>query len=260
MHFVTLYLQLAAAQRSPLTFTKDVAPIVFSSCASCHRPEGVAPFPLLTYQDVKSHAAEIVAATRDRVMPPWKPEPGYGQFAGERRLTDDQIATLRAWFEGGAVEGDPALLPAPPTWSGEWVLGKPDLVLQTPAYTLRATGGDVYRNFVLPIGTNQTRYVRAWQFLAGNAHVVHHATMQLDPTGSSRRLDAQDPEPGYEGLIPHSVGSPEGFFLGWLPGHTPYIGANPIPGSSPPTPSRPPIRPRWSPTTGASRPSWGRPA
>jgi tetratricopeptide (TPR) repeat protein len=216
-----LYLPLA--QRSPLTFTEDVAPIVFGSCAPCHRPEGVAPFPLLTYDDVKRHAAAIVAATRDRVMPPWKPEPGYGQFADERRLTDTQIATLRAWLDGGAVEGDPARLPALPKWSGEWALGEPDLVLQTPAYTLRATGGDVYRNFVLPIGTNQTRYVRAWQFLAGNPHVVHHATMQFDPTGSSRRLDAQDPEPGYEGLIPHSVGSPEGFFLGWLPGHTPYI-------------------------------------
>ena len=102
-------------------------------------------------------------------MPPWTPEPGYGEFAGERRLTDEQIATLRAWFEGGAIEGDPALLPALPTGSGEWELGEPDLVLQTPTYTLRATGGDVYRNFVLPIGTNQIRYVRAWQFLAGNA-------------------------------------------------------------------------------------------
>ena len=211
------------AQQSAITFTEHVAPIVFNACAPCHRPDGVAPFSLLTYEDVKSHAREIVAATRDRVMPPWKPEPGYGVFADERRLTDDQIATLRTWFEGGAVEGDPARLPALPTWNGEWALGEPDLVLQTPSYTLRATGEDVYRNFVLPIGTSQTRFVRAWQFLAGNTRVVHHATMQFDPTGSSRQLDARDPEPGYEGLIPHSVGSPEGFFLGWLPGHTPYI-------------------------------------
>jgi Tfp pilus assembly protein PilF/mono/diheme cytochrome c family protein len=211
------------AQQSTATFTRDVAPIVFSACASCHRPDGVAPFSLLTYQDVKSRGARIVAATRDRVMPPWKPEPGYGQFADERRLSDGQIATLRAWFEGGAVEGDPALLPPLPRWSGQWALGEPDLVLRTPPYTLRATGDDVYRNFVLPIGTTPARYVRAWQFLPNTPHVVHHATMQFDPTGSSRRLDAQDPEPGYEGLIPHSVGSPDGFFLGWLPGHTPYI-------------------------------------
>jgi tetratricopeptide (TPR) repeat protein/mono/diheme cytochrome c family protein len=211
------------AQRPAVTFTEHVAPIVFNNCAPCHRPDGVAPFSLLTYEDAKNHAREIVAATRDRVMPPWKPEPGYGQFLDERRLTDDQIATLRSWLEGGAVEGDPARLPALPKWNGEWALGDPDLVLQTPSYTLRAAGEDVYRNFVLPIGTSQTRYVRAWQFLAGNTRVVHHATMQFDPTGASRQLDARDPEPGYEGLIPHSVGSPEGFFLGWLPGHTPYI-------------------------------------
>ena len=211
------------AQQPAVTFSDAVAPIVFKACSPCHRPEGVAPFSLLSYQDVTQHAAEIVQATRDRVMPPWKPEPGYGQFADERRLTDDQIATLRAWFESGAVEGDPARLPAPPAWSGEWALGTPDLVLQTPSYTLRAAGEDVYRNFVLPIAAGQPRYVRAWQFLAGNSRVVHHATMQFDPTAASRRLDAQDPEPGYEGLIPHSVGSPEGFFLGWLPGHTPYV-------------------------------------
>src|SRR5215212_7687517 len=117
----------AAAQQSAPTFTTDVAPIVFSACVPCHRPEGIAPFSLLTYQDVKTHATQIVAATRDRVMPPWKPEPGYGQFADERRLTDRQIATLGEWLEGGAVEGDPGRLPALPTWSGEWALGEPDL-------------------------------------------------------------------------------------------------------------------------------------
>src|SRR5207249_9000332 len=89
-------------------------------------------------------------------------------------------------------------------------------------YTLRATGDDVYRNFVLPIATAETRYIRAWEFLPG-ARVVHHATMELDPTRSSRRLDEQDPEPGFEGLIPHSAMSPDGFFLGWLPGHMPYV-------------------------------------
>ena len=204
-------------RQSQVTFTRDVAPILFSACASCHRPEGVAPFPLLTYDDSRKHAAAIVAATRDRVMPPWKPEPGYGEFLDERRLTREQIATLQRWFDGGLVEGDPALLPRPPTWTGQWQLGTPDLVIETAPYTLRASGDDVYRNFVLPIETSTTRYIRAWEFLPGSS-AVHHATMQFDPTRSSRHLDEQDPEPGYEGLVPHSAMSPDGYFLGWLPG------------------------------------------
>ena len=204
-------------RQSQVTFTRDVAPILFSACASCHRPEGVAPFPLLDYDDSRKHAAAIVAATRDRVMPPWKPEPGYGEFLDERRLTREQIATLQRWFDGGLVEGDPALLPRPPTWTGQWQLGTPDLVIETAPYALRASGDDVYRNFVLPIETSTTRYIRAWEFLPGSS-AVHHATMQFDPTRSSRHLDEQDPEPGYEGLVPHSAMSPDGYFLGWLPG------------------------------------------
>jgi Flp pilus assembly protein TadD len=204
---------------SRVTFSHDVAPILFNSCAPCHRPEGMAPFSLLTYDDASSHAAEIVEVTGDRLMPPWKPEPGYGEFLDERKLTSDQIATLRRWVDDGLLEGDPALLPRPPTWKNQWQLGTPDLVIETAPYTLRANGGDVYRNFVLPIETSTARYIREWEFLPGSG-AVHHATMQFDPTRSSRRLDEQDPEPGYEGLVPHSAMSPDGYFLGWLPGLT----------------------------------------
>ena len=139
------------AGQSEVTFTRDVAPILFTACASCHRPEGIAPFSLLTYDEAKKHAAAIVAATRDRVMPPWKPEPGYGEFLDERRLSRDQIATLARWVEGGLVEGDRASLPRPPSWTGQWQLGTPDLVIETAPYSLRDSGDDVYRNFVLPI-------------------------------------------------------------------------------------------------------------
>jgi Flp pilus assembly protein TadD len=205
-----------------VTFTKDVAPILFGNCAPCHRPDGVAPFPLLTYQDARSHAAAVVAATRARVMPPWKPERGYGEFLDERRLTDAQIATLGRWLEEGTLEGDPAQLPRTPSWNGQWQLGTPDLVVTTDPYTLRASGDDIYRNFVLPIQTSGTRYIRAWEFLPGSG-AVHHATMHFDPTRASRQLDEQDPEPGYEGLVPHSAMSPDGYFLGWLPGHMPNV-------------------------------------
>ncbi len=206
-----------------VTFTRDVAPIVFSSCVTCHRPSGSAPFSLLTYDEVKGRAVQMLAAVERRAMPPWPPEPGHGEFVGNRRLTDGQITTIRRWVDGGTVEGDPALMPPRPSWSGRWQLGEPDLILQTGEYSLRATGDDMYRNFVLQIPGGETRYVKAWEFLPGNTRVVHHATMQFDNAGSSRDLDALDPAPGYEGLIPHSVASPDGFFLDWGPGHSPYV-------------------------------------
>src|SRR5262245_33429507 len=210
-----------ATPSSTVTFSRDVAPIVFAKCVTCHRPSGGAPFSLLTYDEVKGRAVQIAAAIERRIMPPWPPEPGHGEFIGNRRLSDDQIATIKRWIDGGALEGDPSLLPARPSWSGRWQLGEPDLILQTGMYTLRATGDDMYRNFVLPIPGGETRYVKAWEFLTGNTRVVHHATMQFDTAGASRELDALDTEPGYEGLIAHSVASHDGFFINLVPGHSP---------------------------------------
>jgi Tfp pilus assembly protein PilF len=221
---VTLARQSSAALQSPPpTFTRDVAPIVFEHCAPCHRPEGSGPFPLLTYQDVRRRADQIAVLTTSRAMPPWKPEPGSGDFAGNRRLSDQQVAVIRRWAEAGAIEGDPRMLPALPAWKGSWQLGEPDLVLEMPAYVLRAGGEDMYRNFVIPIPIAATRYIKAWQFIPGNPRVVHHATMQFDSTGRSRQRDAEDPAPGYEGLVAHSVQAPDGYFLDWGPGHSPYV-------------------------------------
>ena len=143
--------QARAAPASPVTFSRDVAPIVYARCVTCHRPSGSAPFSLLSYDEVRSRAAQIADAVARRAMPPWPPEPGHGEFIGSRRLADTEIATITRWVEGGAAEGDPALMPARPSWSGRWQLGEPDLILQTGVYTLRATGDDMYRNFVLPI-------------------------------------------------------------------------------------------------------------
>jgi Tfp pilus assembly protein PilF len=217
-----LALAIGAAAPTP-TFTKDVAPIIFANCSSCHRPGGPASFSLLTYADVRSRARLVANATARRVMPPWKPEPGAGDFVGVRRLSDTQIATIQKWVDEGTPEGDAASLPPVPQFNSDWRLGPPDLVLtMDQPYTLRAGGDDMYRHFVIPIQIPATRYVKAWEFRAGNPRVVHHATMQIDRTGASRQLDAQDPEPGYEGPIAHSVSSPDGYFLDWAPGHTPY--------------------------------------
>jgi tetratricopeptide (TPR) repeat protein len=211
----------AAAQTAPITFSKDVAPILFEHCASCHRPDGSASFSLLTFPDARPRARQLADVTAVRAMPPWQPEPGHGDFSGARRLSDGQIRVFRAWFEQGALEGDPALLPPTPRWTSAWQLGEPDLVLTMPAYTLRAVGPDRFRNFVLPVPTTVARHVRAWEFRPGNPRVVHHATMQIDRSGRSRHFDEQDGESGYEGLIAPSARAPDGFFLDWAPGHRP---------------------------------------
>ena len=213
----------APAVERPVTFTKDIAPILYGRCATCHRPDGPAPFSLITFDEARRHAAQIAAATARRYMPPWKPEPGYGDFVGERRLSEGQIATIGRWVAEGRLEGDASDLPPSPRVSTGWQLGEPDLVVAIPEYTLRAGGPDVFRNFVAAAPGSGARYVRALEFRPGS-RAVHHANIRIDPTRASRRLDDEDPEPGYEGVILHSADYPDGHFLGWTPGQTPPPG------------------------------------
>src|SRR4029077_2748550 len=139
--------------KAEVTFDKDVAPIIFNNCAVCHHTGGSGPFSLLNYQDVRSHAKQIAVVTATRYMPPWLPEPGYGKFVGERRLTDGQIQTIQRWVAGGMQEGVAADLPPIPTFSDDWELGKPDLVVQLPQpYVLLAGANtDSWPRFVLPV-------------------------------------------------------------------------------------------------------------
>ena len=209
-----------------VTFNKDIAPIVFEHCASCHRPGEVAPFSLLTYEDVKSRASMVAAVTAERIMPPWLPEPGYGEFSGNRRLMDEQIDVIQRWVEEGAVEGDPSDRPPAPEWPEGWQLGEPDMVIEMQEpYTLRADVGEKFRNFVMPNPVQTARYVRAVELRPGNPRIVHHAQMLIDRTPSSRELDEDDREPGYEGMFTASQAhSPNGFFLGWTPGKVSFGG------------------------------------
>lgn len=206
-------------QAEAVTFSRGIAPILFEHCVGCHRPGGVAPMSLMSFQEVRPWARAIEEQVSARRMPPWKPEPGYGgAFIGNRRLSDERVARIQQWVAEGAVEGSPADLPAMPVRPAGWHLGEPDLVLEMPPYTLPAGGQDVLRKFAIPIPIAGTRYVRGLEFQPGNARVVHHANMRIDPTGASRKLDAADPEPGYEGVTPFGARYPPGYFLGWTPG------------------------------------------
>jgi tetratricopeptide (TPR) repeat protein/mono/diheme cytochrome c family protein len=208
-----------ATQAEAVTFSRDIAPILFEHCVVCHRPGGVAPMSLLSYPEVRPWARAIAEQVGARRMPPWKPEPGYGgPFIGNRLLSEEQVVLIRQWVTDGAVEGSPADLPTIPVSPAEWRLGEPDLVIEMPRYTLPAGGKDVLRKFAIPIPSAATKYVRGVEFQPGNSRVVHHANMRIDPTSASRKLDAADPEPGYEGVTPFAARFPPGYFLGWTPG------------------------------------------
>ncbi len=201
------------------TVTRDVAPIVFSAGASCHRANGPGPFSLTTYDEVKRRATQIAQVTRSRFMPPWKVEPGVGHFVGQRQLTDKEIATIDAWAKNGTPEGDPANLPKPPAFADGWLLGKPDLIVKPDApYLLPAQQTDAFRIFAIRLPVTKRAYVTGIEFHPGNARVVHHANIRIDRTDATRKLDAADPLPGYDGLMPRSAEYPDGHFLGWTPG------------------------------------------
>jgi mono/diheme cytochrome c family protein len=212
----------AAAAPPAVTFTRDVAPILQANCQECHRPGAIGPFPLLTYQDAKENGELIKFYTQERIMPPWKPVPGHGEFRNERRLTDEQIRTLAAWADAGMPEGDPRDLPAPRQFTQGWVLGEPDVVLDAgEAYAVPADGPDVYRNFVLPYRPDQDQWVSAVEVRPDQRAVVHHVIVYLDLLDQARALDAADPGPGFT-----STGGGPGFapvdgLGGWAPGNTP---------------------------------------
>jgi tetratricopeptide (TPR) repeat protein/mono/diheme cytochrome c family protein len=206
----------------PVTFSHDVAPLVYQNCAPCHRPGEAGPFSLLTYADVRKRAAQIVKVTGTRYMPPWPPEPGYGDFAGARRLGDDDVALLRRWVEAGAPEGSPSDRPDPPRLPEGWQLGPPDLVLRSEEpFTVPAEGTDVFRNLVLKVTVPGPRYVRAMELRPGDKKVVHHANVLVDRTGWAREQDARDPGPGFGGMdveLESPSFEPDSHFLFWKPG------------------------------------------
>lgn len=209
-----------------ITFNRDIAPIIFQSCSSCHRPGEAAPFSLLTYSDVKKHARQIADVTRARTMPPWLPEPQALKFADELRLADAQIDRIQEWVEQGAVEGEAADLPAAPKFVEGWRLGEPDVILKAEKpYILPAQGTDAYWNFILRVPVTETRWAKAVEIRPGDKRFVHHANILVDREGSSRRREAE-PGAGFGGMeirIESQVFDPDSHLLFWKPGTVPYV-------------------------------------
>ena len=213
--------EVREAHASP-TYCKDVAAILQKNCQECHRPGQVGPFALETYDQARKRAADIATVVDDRSMPPWKADPHVGvKFKDARVLSEKDIATLVAWVEAGAPEGNKADLPPAPTYRDDWQLGTPDLVVDIGAdFSVPATGEDIYRCFVAPTHLAKDQYVSAIEYRPGNRSVVHHILAFVDISGRARQRDKADPGPGYSCF--GGPGDPIHAGLGgWAPGNEP---------------------------------------
>lgn len=163
--------------KKEVTFNKDIAPILYKNCAECHRPNDIAPMALMTYKEARPWARSIKERVLTRDMPPWSPDPAYGQFTNDHRLAQKDIDTIVAWVDQGAKEGEAKDLQAVPefTSTSGWRLGKPDAVFDIgKEFTVEPGMPDTIQNFIVPTNFKEDKWVTAAEILPGNRKVVHH--------------------------------------------------------------------------------------
>ena len=177
------------------TFATDVAPILYRSCVTCHRPGQIAPMSLLSYQEARPWARSIKNKVETRAMPPWHLDRSIGiqDFKNDPSLTDDEIATIARWVDTGAPQGNPADTPASPEFApaDAWQIGEPDLVVRFPTYTVPEAGPDLFGNLFTEMGLDEDRYITSIQTRPvgdESRQVVHHAlsyAVEQNETGES---------------------------------------------------------------------------
>jgi hypothetical protein len=177
----------------PVTFNKDVLPILQKNCQTCHRPGEIAPMSFMTYGETRPYARAMKSAVTARQMPPWFADPAYGHFANDRRLSDADVARIAAWVDAGAPEGLAKDKPAPVTFHAGWGL-KPDMIIEMPTdVPLPATGTINYKNILVKVNFPEDLWVIAADLRPGNRQAVHHMRANVRPPGSQFMKNA---EPG----------------------------------------------------------------
>jgi hypothetical protein len=173
-----------AATNSPVTFNKEVLPILQKNCQSCHRPGEVAPMSLLTYKDARPWAKSIKAAVVSRRMPPWFADTKVGHFSNQMTLSEADISTLVSWVDGGTVEGDAKDKPAPLTFVDGWNI-RPDVVVEmAKPFIVPAKGTVEYKYQLVKTNFPEDMWVTAAEMRAGDPKVVHHGKVWVRPPGS----------------------------------------------------------------------------
>jgi hypothetical protein len=213
----------ANVQPANLTFSHDVAPILYQHCVQCHHPGDIAPMSLLTYKEVRPWAAAIREAVASRKMPPWRADPHVGQWSNDPTLSTAQIEIIKTWAEGQKLEGDPKQMPAVPDFSDGWKIGKPDVVLAIPTHELAGSGPDEYTYVSVPTNFTEDRWIVAAELRPGNRKIVHHAHVFVadKPSGGAKSEGAKasdDPSHQYAKWLRIKQGS-----LEWVRPEAPVI-------------------------------------
>ncbi len=207
-----LFAGLALSGVAQTTY-KDVAPIFYSRCTSCHH-EKQHPQSMMNYSETFAFVAGIKSDLNSGRMPPWPPDTTYHRYLNERLISPTEKAAILAWIQGGALKGDTTQAPPAPLYSGQAKLnGVPDLILTIPTFASNATTSDAYDCFSIPMGLNTDRILQAYEIIPGNAPIVHHIIANIDTTGTvtSSLTGSCFTEPGQ-----FSIG-------GWVPGAAPTI-------------------------------------
>jgi hypothetical protein len=198
--------RLSAAVPETPTFNRDVLPILQKNCQECHRPGAIAPMSFMTYGESRPYARAMAKAVVSRTMPPWFADPAVGHFKNTKLLTQEQIATISAWAEKGAIEGADKDRPAPVDFADGWTIGRPDVVVQMPKnIELPATGIIDQGNILVYAHFDKDVWVKAAEVRPGNAKVVHHMKAWIRPPGSTWMKEAP------EGVLynpPREAGAP----------------------------------------------------
>ncbi len=173
-----------AADGATVTFTKDVAPILYKNCAECHRPTMFAPMSLLSYDEARPYARAIKQKITSRQMPPWGADPAYGVFKNDPRLSEKEIETIVAWVDGGAPKGDDNDLPPAPQFADGWTIGKPDAIFTMEEdFAIPATGVIPYQYLRVPTHLTEDKWIQAIEIRPAANAQVHHVLAFTQPAG-----------------------------------------------------------------------------
>jgi mono/diheme cytochrome c family protein len=197
----------ALAADAPVTFTKDVAPILYKNCVECHRPTMFAPMSLVTFDEARPWARSIKQRVTARTMPPWGADPAHGTFKNDPRLSEADIETIAKWVEAGAPKGEDKDLPAAPQLVEGWTIGKPDAVFtMDEEFTIPPTGAIPYKYFRVPTNLTEDKWIQAIEIKPGARAQVHHVIAFTQPAGSPLKPGGELGPTNIGGVTPNKPG------------------------------------------------------